>query len=65
MLKDLHDWNEAHDEHQSLLNSTTRKITMVMESNTFKAALDLIPNGSIPAGSLIKTLVGIVALGIV
>jgi hypothetical protein len=65
MLKELHDWNEAHAEDQSLLYSTTTKITRVMESNAFKTALDLIPNGTIPARAVVKALVAVVALGMV
>jgi hypothetical protein len=36
-----------------------------MESSTFKAALEIIPNVPFPAGSMVKGLVGILALGMV
>jgi hypothetical protein len=62
---ELHDWDEDHDEHQSLLHSMTKTITRVMESNVFKSALDLIPNGTVPAGSVVKALAAVVVLGMV
>jgi hypothetical protein len=63
ILMKLHDWNEDHNE-DSLLH-WTKKITRVLESNTFKTALELIPNGTIPAGSVVKAIVAVVALGMV
>jgi hypothetical protein len=65
MLKEIHDWNEAHVENQSLLYLAMTKTTRVMESNAFKIALDLIPTGAIPARYVVKALVAIIALGMV
>ena len=36
-----------------------------MESNSFKAALNLIPNGTFPTGSVVKSLVALGVLGLV
>jgi hypothetical protein len=63
VLRSLHDWDRNHPDHR--IPSVLDRIATAMESFAFKTALDLIPNAPFPAGTVVKALAAVVALGLV
>ncbi|KAF8207450.1 hypothetical protein K438DRAFT_1930949, partial [Mycena galopus ATCC 62051] len=72
VLLDLHKWNEAHQNAEDRLPNVLRgivekvrqKVAAALDSKGVQIALDTIPNGTIPAGNIVKGLVWITVLGL-
>lgn len=66
-LKELHEWNRKHQSSRFtvILDSARTKVATSLESDAAKLLLDLIPDGTVPVGSLVKGLVSIVVYGAV
>ena len=62
-LHDLHKWNIANKDRK--LPAVLAKVNSVLESRPFQAALEVIPSSPFPAKPLVKTIVGLIQLGIV
>ncbi|KAF7358067.1 WD40 repeat-like protein [Mycena venus] len=70
VLQGLHEWNKIHENSEDCLPNVLRgvvekvrqKVAMTMDSKGVQIALDAIPNGTIPAGNIVKGLVWITVL---
>ncbi|KAF7358074.1 Vegetative incompatibility protein HET-E-1 [Mycena venus] len=70
VLRDLHEWNKIHENSEDRLPNVLRgvvekvrqKVATTMDSKGVQIALDAIPNGTIPAGNIVKGLVWITVL---
>ncbi|KAF7358061.1 WD40 repeat-like protein [Mycena venus] len=70
VLQDLHDWNKIHQNSedrlpnvlQGVVEKVRQKVATTMDSKGVQIALDAIPNGTIPAGNIVKGLVWITVL---
>jgi hypothetical protein len=73
VLQDLQKWNEIHqdaEEHlpnvlQGVVEKVRQKVVTTLDSKGVQIALDAIPNGTIPAGNIVKGLVWITVLCLV
>ncbi|KAJ7816024.1 hypothetical protein B0H13DRAFT_2683579, partial [Mycena leptocephala] len=69
-LQDLQKWNKIHqdaEEHlpnvlQGVVEKVRQKVVTTLDSKGVQIALDSIPNGTIPAGNIVKGLVWITVL---
>ncbi|KAF7358069.1 WD40 repeat-like protein [Mycena venus] len=70
VLQDLHEWNKSHQNPEDRLPNVLRgavekvrqKVAMTIDSKGVQIVLDTIPNGTIPAGNIVKGLVWITVL---
>ncbi|KAJ7334892.1 hypothetical protein DFH08DRAFT_784990 [Mycena albidolilacea] len=70
VLHDLHEWNKIHQNAEDRLPNVLRgvvekvrqKVATTIDSKGVQIALDTIPNGTIPAGNIVKGLVWMTVL---